>query len=63
VNAPSAKKVQISVGKTYDMVKGDDGHWTVTTDPLVVGFHYYWLVIDGVYVSDPASECGVRMIA
>jgi len=22
----------------------------------VVGFHYYWLVIDGVYVSDPASE-------
>ncbi|MGD0571720.1 MAG: alpha/beta hydrolase-fold protein [Sedimentisphaerales bacterium] len=56
VQAPNAQKVQISVGKTYDMVKGDGGIWTVTTDPLVVGFHYYWLVIDGVKVADPASE-------
>jgi enterochelin esterase-like enzyme len=54
--APNAQKVQFSVGKTYLAEKSDDGNWTATTDPLVPGFHYYWLVIDGVYVNDPASE-------
>jgi enterochelin esterase family protein len=38
------------------MVKGEDGFWTVTTDPQVPGFHYYALFIDSVSVSDPASE-------
>jgi enterochelin esterase-like enzyme len=56
VKAPEAHKVQVSVGKTYDMVKDADGVWSVTTSPLVPGFHYYWLVIDGVRVNDPASE-------
>jgi enterochelin esterase family protein len=56
VRAPNAQKVQVSVGKTYDMSKGEDGTWTVTTNPLVPGFHYYSLVIDGVSVADPASE-------
>jgi len=37
------------------MVKGDDGAWTVTTKPLVVGFHYYWLTIDGARVADPST--------
>lgn len=31
--------------------------WTVTTDPLVVGFHYYFFIVDGVQVTDPASDC------
>ena len=35
VEAPEAQKVQLDLGKKYDMVKGDDGIWTVTTDPLV----------------------------
>jgi enterochelin esterase family protein len=56
IKAPDAQKVQIQLGKTYDMVKDDQGFWTVTTDPQVPGFHYYSLVIDGVKVSDPASE-------
>ena len=55
VNAPDAQKIRVSVGRTYDMVKGDDGIWTVTTKPLVPGFHYYWLIIDGVQVDDPSS--------
>jgi enterochelin esterase family protein len=38
------------------MSKDENGVWSVTTDPLVVGFHYYFLIIDGVSVSDPASE-------
>ena len=56
VNAPDAGKVQIDLGKLYDMQKDEKGFWSVTTDPQVPGFHYYSLVIDGVKVADPASE-------
>lgn len=56
IKAPEANKVQIDLGKLYDMIKDDQGIWTVTTDPQVPGFHYYSLVIDGVKVADPASE-------
>ena len=56
VKAPDAKKMQIDLGKLYDMTKDDQGVWSVTTDPQVPGFHYYSLVIDGVKVADPASE-------
>jgi enterochelin esterase family protein len=56
VNAPDAGKVQIDLGKMYDMQKDEKGNWTVTTDPQVPGFHYYSLVIEGVRVADPASE-------
>ncbi len=37
-------------------MKGEDRFWTATSDPQVPGFHYYWVVIDGVQVNDPASE-------
>ena len=53
---PTPNKVQVRVGQTFDMVKGSDGAWTVTTTPLVVGFHYYSLVIDGATVADPATR-------
>ena len=56
IKAPDANKVQVRVGQSYDMTKSDAGVWSVTTSPLVVGFHYYSLVIDGVEVNDPASE-------
>ena len=56
VTAPDAGKVQVDLGKLYDMVKNEKGIWTVTIDPQVAGFHYYSLVINGVRVSDPASE-------
>ncbi len=56
INAPDVQKLQVDLGKRYDMVKDDKGVWTVTTDPLEPGFHYYQLIIDGVRVSDPASE-------
>jgi enterochelin esterase family protein len=56
VDAPDAHKVQLSLSGMYDMVKGEDGLWTVTTKPLFPGFHYYSLVIDGYSVADPASE-------
>jgi len=56
VKAPDASKVEFELGKRYPAEKGKDGVWTVTTDPQVPGFHYYFLVIDGVSVADPASE-------
>ena len=56
LKAPEAQKVQVDCGKKYDMVKNDQGVWEVTTDPMVVGFHYYTIVIDGVSVCDPGSQ-------
>ncbi len=55
--APEAKDVKVDIcSKKYDMTKDENGVWSVTTDPLVEGFHYYFLIIDGVSVIDPASE-------
>lgn len=56
IKAPDAKKVQIDLGKKYDLVKDDNGVWTTTTDSISEGFHYYSLLIDGVALADPASE-------
>jgi hypothetical protein len=56
ISAPDAQKVQFSMGPAQDMVKGEDGIWTITTKPLVPGFHYYTLLVDGARVSDPNSE-------
>jgi enterochelin esterase-like enzyme len=54
--APEALKVQVRLGATYEMARGPDGVWGVTIPPQVVGFHYYYLVVDGVQVNDPAAE-------
>jgi enterochelin esterase-like enzyme len=55
VVAPGAQKVSIRLGQGFDMAKGQDGAWTVTTTPLVVGFHYYTVNIDGATVADPST--------
>jgi enterochelin esterase-like enzyme len=56
VAAPDAQKVRVRVGTGFDMTKGADGLWTATTTPLVEGFHYYMINIDGASVSDPATQ-------
>ena len=56
VKAPDAQKVQIDLGRKYDMAKDTGGYWIVTTDSISEGFHYYSLLIDGVAVADPSSE-------
>jgi enterochelin esterase-like enzyme len=56
VKAPTAQKVQIDLGKKYDMQKDTAGFWSVTTDSISRGFHYYSLLIEGLPVADPASE-------
>ncbi|MBI4890624.1 MAG: esterase [Acidobacteria bacterium] len=54
--APEAQKVQIRVGKAFDMMKAADGAWMVTTTPLVEGFHYYSVVVDGATMADPSTR-------
>ncbi|PWU01488.1 MAG: esterase [Bacteroidetes bacterium] len=56
IKAPDAQKVQLDLVKKYDMVKDTSGYWTVTTDSISEGFHYYSLLIDGVPLADPSSE-------
>ena len=56
VVAPDANSVQFSLGGNHDMKKDEKGVWWITTDPLVVGFHYYAITIDGVQVMDRNSE-------
>ena len=57
LRAPGADRVQLDIGgHKYDLTKNDRGLWSVVTPPLVVGFHYYAFVVDGVSVADPASE-------
>ena len=56
IDAPGASNVQLDLGKKYDMVKNEAGLWTVTTETLQPGFHYYYLLIDGYRFSDPGSE-------
>jgi len=55
-DAPNAQKVQIDLGRKYDMKKNNEGKWTVTTDSISEGLHYYSLLIDDVAVADPSSE-------
>ena len=57
VVAPDAHRVQVDIcGKKYDMRRDQQGVWCAVTDPLVVGFHYYFINISGMNVIDPATE-------
>ena len=56
VSAPDAQKVRVRMGQGFETTKGADGLWSVTTTPLVEGFHYYTLAIDGSNVADPATR-------
>jgi enterochelin esterase family protein len=64
IKAPDARTVQLQPGGDdnglgkgpIDMTRAGDGTWSVTTPPAVPGFHYYWFLVDGVAMNDPASE-------
>lgn len=56
LKAPEAQKVRLHLDKDYDMERDTNGVWSVTTTSQVPGFHYYWFMLDGVNVCDPASE-------
>ncbi len=57
INAPQARTVQVDIcGRKYDMRRDKEGRWCAVTDPLVVGFHYYFINVDGVPTTDPATD-------
>ena len=57
IQAPQAKKVIVDIcSKKYEMQPDGKGGFMAVTDPLPVGFHYYFMNIDGVNFIDPASE-------
>jgi len=62
LRAPEAKSVQVFTnyglgsGGPWAMQRAEDGTWSLTTKPIVPGFHYYALLVDGVAVNDPGSD-------
>ena len=57
LHAPEANKVILDIcSKKYEMQRDGKGGWMAVTDPLVVGFHYYFMNIDGVNFIDPSTE-------
>lgn len=59
VQAEQAQKLQVSLGfgqSNYEMVKGADGVWEVTTKPLAPGFYYYGISVNGFIANDPGSR-------
>jgi enterochelin esterase-like enzyme len=57
LNAPDAKKVQVSiVNVPFDMAKDTSGVWTYTSEPQDVGYHNYWMIVDGALVLDPRTN-------
>jgi len=56
VVAPHAQSVALQLNGKHSMKKDEKGVWWITTDPLVVGFHYYAILIDSVAVMDRGSK-------
>lgn len=57
LRGPADAKPQIDIcGKKYDMLRDPEGNWCAKTDPLVPGYHYYSLVVNGISSADPASQ-------
>ena len=55
--APDAQKVQVSIANTpFDMVKDENGVWTYTSEPQDLGYHNYWMIVDGAIVIDPYTD-------
>jgi enterochelin esterase-like enzyme len=62
LKAPDANKVQVftnyglGAGGPWNMERGPDGVWSLTSPAVIPGFHYYGFVVDGVLVNDPGSD-------
>lgn len=62
IEAPNARRVQVMVGggggetPRMDLTRQPDGSWTLTSPPIVEGFHYYPVYIDGFEANDPGSR-------
>lgn len=73
LKAPTARSVQVQpvlaipqnngvngLGQgPYDMLRDNDGNWTVSTPPAVPGMHEYQFIVDGLAINDPATDVTV----
>lgn len=57
LRAPEAKTVKVSgdFGPDSDLQRGGDGVWTTTVGPLSPEMYVYFLIVDGVLMTDPAN--------
>jgi enterochelin esterase-like enzyme len=61
LKAPNASSVKLAGGDglgagPFNLTRRTAGLWSITIPPPVPGFHYYWFVVDGLEVNDPASR-------
>jgi enterochelin esterase family protein len=55
--SPDAQSVDVDItGKKFPMTRARDGMWSVVTPPIVEGFHYYALDVNGIRMNDPNSH-------
>lgn len=50
----------MKTGETKEMTKGEDGIWSVKTDPLEPSLYHYNIILDGVSIIDPANPKAMR---
>lgn len=55
IMAPDAQSVVVNIEQNCELSKDAHGLWTGTTEPLLPGFHYYFVFVDGVRMADPLS--------
>lgn len=58
---PDAQSVNLEGGDGMKNIKSTAskdkyGFWNISTNPLEIGFHYYWLNVDGKRVNDPDTQ-------
>ena len=54
IHAPNATKMEVQF--RGEMTKEADGYWTLVSEPEVVGFHYYQVIVDGISSADPNGK-------
>ncbi len=55
--AKDAKEVKVHLkGKNLPLARGEEGLWSLTTDPLEAGIYDYTFQVDGVRVTDPRNR-------
>lgn len=53
--APNAQSVGVMTEGACPLTRNEKGEWTGISEPMLPGFHYYFIMIDGIQIVDPAS--------
>ena len=56
LKAPNAQSVMVRRGGAPQaMAKGEDGVWSLTTEPLAPNIYHYNFIVDGLVIPDPSN--------